>query len=117
MKKLLAALVLVSAPLAWAQPGVRDVERELVRHTEDDIQKAATFTKLSGKERDRNDSAVRHLADFDARYSRGDFDKGKLDQAIDDIKNITEHNPLRGEDRDRLLDDLQRLRDFRKRHA
>jgi hypothetical protein len=116
MKKLLAALVFVSATLAPAQQPER-VERELVRHTEDDIQKAATFTKLSGKERDRNDSAIRHLAEFDAKYSRGDLDKGKLDQVIDDIKNIIEHNPLRGEDRDKLLDDLQRLRDFRKHHA
>ncbi len=113
MKKLLAPLAILCAGIASAQP--ERLERELVRHTEDDIQKAATFTRLSGKERDRNDSAVRHLAEFDAKYSRGDLDKGKLDQSIDDLKNIVEHNPLRGEDRDKLLDDLQRLRDFRKR--
>ena len=112
--KVLAALALVSATAAWAQP--ERVERELVRHTEDDIQKAATFTKLSGKERDRNENALRHLSEFDAKYSRGDLGKSKLDQSIDDLKNIIDHNPLRGEDRDRLLDDLQRLRDFRKRH-
>jgi hypothetical protein len=115
MKMLLAVSALICANIALGQP--ERLERELVRHTEDDIQKAATFTKLSGKERDRNDSAIRHLAELDAKYSRGNLDKGKLDQSIDDLKNIVDHNPLRGDDRDKLLDDLQRLRDFRKRHG
>ena len=47
-----------------------------------------------GRERSRYDHAIRHLSQFQERYYRGDFDKGRLDQAISDVQNVVDYNPL-----------------------
>ena len=111
MKSLFATLLFCAAPL-FAQP-----ERALLRATQDDILQAARSGRVSNKDRERNDNAMHHLSEFDAKYSRGDFDKGKLDAAIDDLKNIVKNNRMGPQEHDRLLDDLQRLRDFRQHHG
>jgi hypothetical protein len=67
----------------------------------------------SGHERSRFDNAIRHLSEFDNRYDRGHFDKGKLDDAIGDVQNVVDHNPLDERGRRILWDDLSALRSFR----
>lgn len=67
----------------------------------------------SRHERSRFDNAIRHLSEFDNRYDRGHFDKGKLDDAIGDVQNVVDHNPLNERGRRILWDDLSALRGFR----
>jgi hypothetical protein len=67
----------------------------------------------SGRERSRVDNAIRHLSEFDSRYDRGHFDKGKLDDAIGDVQHVVDHNPLDERARRILWDDVSSLRAFR----
>ena len=53
-------------------------------------------------------------AQFDRELARGNFDKDKLDQAIDDVKNVVENNTLSPRDRDVLAEDLRDLRELRR---
>lgn len=67
----------------------------------------------SGRDRSRLSNALRHLSQFQDRYYRGDFDKGKLDEAIGDVQNVVDRNPLDGRARNMLWGDLNDLRAFR----
>jgi hypothetical protein len=82
-----------------------------VRHLESLANRTGRFT--SGRERSRYDNAIRHLSQFQDRYYRGDFDKGRLDEAISDVQNVVDHNPLDGRARNMLWNDLNQLRGFR----
>lgn len=87
--------------------------RELVGRTQNDLRAAADFERHKGKQIDRYENAQKHLSDFDRRISRGDFDKDKLDTAIDDVKNVVDHNTLAPQERDELRRDLADLRGLR----
>jgi mRNA-degrading endonuclease YafQ of YafQ-DinJ toxin-antitoxin module len=75
------------------------------------------FERHKGKEVLRYDNAQQHLSDFDRELTRGHFDKGKLNQAIDDVKNLVDHNTLSPELRDTLTADLRDLRVMRAEHG
>jgi hypothetical protein len=105
-----SAVVLFSAAALLAQMG--DV-RGLVERTQSDLRRAQEFERHNGKEVARYDNALRHLSDFDKQLTRGHFDKGKLDTAIDDVKNVVEHNTLDPRMRDNLGNDLRDLRVMR----
>jgi hypothetical protein len=68
----------------------------------------------SGHEKERLDHAMRHLSEFEERYERGHFDRGRLDDAISDVQHVVDHNPLDSNARHVLVDDLARLRAFRR---
>jgi len=90
--------------------------RDLVSRVQDDLQRAADFTRNNEKERVRYENVQHHLSEFDRDLRRDHFDKGKLDTAIDDLKNVVKNNTLEGHDRDALaadLSDLRTLRDIR----
>lgn len=87
--------------------------RDVVARVQEDLQRAADFTRNNEKERDRYQNVQHHLSDFDRDLTRGKFDKGKLDQAIDDLKNVVNNNTLESHDRDALRDDLANLRTLR----
>lgn len=70
----------------------------------------------SRRERDRYDNALRHLHQFQDRLRRRDFDKGKLDQAIEDVQNVVDHNRIDRRAKDVLWRDLSALREFRARY-
>jgi hypothetical protein len=59
--------------------------------------------------------ARKHLTDFDQSLSRRQFDKGRLDTAIDDVKNVVDGNPLSPDAQQELSRDLAELRDLRER--
>jgi hypothetical protein len=63
----------------------------------------------------RYENAQKHLADFDQGLSRRQFDKGRLDTAIDDVKNVVDGNPLSPDAKQELSRDLAELRDLRER--
>jgi hypothetical protein len=87
--------------------------RALVGRVQRDLERAERITRAHGRERERYENAQRHLSQFDERLSRGDFDKDKLDTAIDDVKNVVENNTLPPRARDELRDDLRDLRQMR----
>ena len=90
--------------------------RDLVTRVQDDLERAAEFTRNKEKERKRYQNAQHHLSEFDRDLRKGHWDQGKLDDAIDDLKNVVKNNTLESRDRDALaadLSDLRTLRDIR----
>jgi hypothetical protein len=87
--------------------------RDLVARVQDDLQRAADFTRTNEKERVRYENVQHHLSEFDRDLRRDHFDKGKLDTAIDDLKNVVKNNTLESRDRDALASDLSDLRTLR----
>ena len=87
--------------------------RDLVARVQDDLQRAADFTRNNEKERERYHNAQHHLSEFDRKLRDGHFDKDKLDDAIDDLKNLVANNTLESHDRDELARDLADLRVMR----
>jgi len=90
----------------------RDI-RDLVARVQDDLERAADFTRNNEKERERYHNAQHHLSEFDRKLRDGHFDKDKLDEAIDDLKNLVANNTLESRDRDQLGRDLADLRVMR----
>lgn len=93
-----------------------DHARDMVSRVQNDLQRAADFTRNNEKERVRYENVQHHLSEFDRELRRDHFDKGKLDSAIDDLKNVVKNNTLESHDRDALatdLSDLRTLRDIR----
>jgi len=108
-----AALLCGLAVGASAQEHARGV----IDRTLNDLSRAANFERHHhGNEADRYENASKHLSDFDREFTRGHFDKDKLDTAIDDVKNVVEHNTLEPSDRDALRADLSSLRGVREEH-
>lgn len=93
-----------------------DRARDLVARVQDDLQRAADFTRTNDKERSRYENVQHHLSEFDRELRRDHFDKGKLDASIDNLKDVVKNNTLESHDRDALamdLSDLRTLRDTR----
>jgi hypothetical protein len=109
---LLASGLLAVAGVAGLAAQALDV-RETIDHTQQDLRRAQEFERQHGKEVARYDNAEKHLSDFDREFTRGHFDRGKLDTAIDDVKNVVDHNTLDPGDRDALVADLRDLRVMR----
>ena len=112
----LATLCLICIGLPAYTQTRYDAARDLVARTQEDLRRAADFTKVKKDERERVENAQKHLSDFDRGLTRNKFDKDKLNDAIEDLKNVVEHNTLGGEDRDALTRDLGDLRAMRARH-
>jgi hypothetical protein len=87
--------------------------RNLVAHVQEDLERAAEFTRKNEKERERYHNVQHHLSEFDRELREGKFAKDKLDQAIDDLKNVVKNNTLESHDRDALAQDLSDLRTLR----
>jgi hypothetical protein len=101
----------------WLLQGANlDHARDLVARVQDDLQRAADFTRNNEKERSRYENVQHHLSEFDRELRRDHFDKGKLDDSIDNLKDVVRNNTLESHDRDSLatdLSDLRTLRDLR----
>ena len=105
-------LIVITAP-AYAQ-GRYGTARGLVDRVQKNLRRAEHFTPPRDKEKERYHNAQHHLSEFDRKLSQGQFDKDKLDEAIDDVKNVVENNTLSPEDRDKLTRDLGELRELRR---
>jgi hypothetical protein len=111
----MGALLCLSLP-ALSQDRGRDNEpRGLVARVQDHLTRTERTTRAKGRERDRYENARKHLADFDQGLSRKQFDKGRLDTAIDDVKNVVDGNPMSPDAKEELSRDLADLRDLRER--
>jgi hypothetical protein len=109
----LAILLIATATISYAQ-GRYGNARGLVDRVQRNLRRAEHFTPPSDKENERYHNAQHHLSEFDRKLSQGQFDKDKLDEAIDDVKNVVEHNTLSPEDRDKITRDLGELRELRR---
>lgn len=88
-----------------------------VERTIDDLQGIARANgAYSNRERQRYDNALRHLSEFQDRLRRRQFDKDKLDQAIEDVQNIVDNNRLDRRAKNVLWRDLGALRTMRARY-
>ena len=99
-----------------AQGADFDHARDLVSRVQNDLQRAADFTRTKDKERGRYENVQHHLSEFDRDLSHHHFDKGKLDSAIDNLKDVVKNNTLESHDRDALATDLSDLRTLRDTH-
>ncbi len=109
-----AVLLAMLSGAGWVLQGADlDRARDLVARVQDDLQRAADFTRSNEKERGRYENLQHHLSQFDRDLRRDHFDKGKLDSAIDDLKDVVKKNTLEGHDRDALASDLSDLRTLR----
>jgi hypothetical protein len=109
----LATLLIAIATISYAQ-GRYGNARGLVDRVQRNLRRAEHFTPPSDKEKERYHNAQHHLSEFDRKLSQGQFDKDKLDEAIDDVKNVVEHNTLSPEDRDMITRHLGELRELRR---
>jgi hypothetical protein len=106
-----AITLLLSAGLLFGQGlGSR---RDVIDRTQNDLRAAVDYERQHGKQVDRYENAQRHLSDFDREMTKGHFDKGKLDTAIEDVKSVVERNTLDPRSRDALRADLDGLRQIR----
>jgi hypothetical protein len=67
-----------------------------------DLSQAASHAYLDGHERKHFDEVAGNLQDFQARWSRGHFDTGKLDKAIHNLEHLAQADRVRGRDREML---------------
>jgi hypothetical protein len=111
---------MVVCPLAYAQRDTQVDEggpygraRALIARVQADLDRAQQMAPVAGKQKERYENAHRHLSQFDDKLSQGEFDKGKLDQAIDDVNSVVKNNVLSSQSRDKLRDDLDDLRAMR----
>ena len=85
----------------------------LIGRVMSDLNQAASRAYLDGHERRHFDEVAGNLQDFQARWSRGRFDTGKLDKAIHNLEHLAQADRVRGRDREMLTRDLYDLRQFR----
>jgi hypothetical protein len=90
--------------------------RDLVAKTQEDLKRASEFMRSKNKERTRYEKAQHALSEFDRKLAKGDFDKGKLDEALDELKEVVKDNTLESRDRDALTTDLAALRAVKELH-
>jgi len=106
----------VTASAQWGRHGGQwrpERVSALIDRVHDDLSRGYSVWRLSGGDRDRLDHAEKHLREFAERWQHGDFDKGKLDDAIGAIQKTIDDNHLNGRERDALWRDVTQLRNMR----
>jgi len=114
--KVIAITAALFSGIAMAQDHIQERERGVIDRTQNDLRTAAEFEHHNGKQTGRYENAQRHLSDFDRDLTRGHFDRGRLNQAIDDVSDVVDHNTLDPSNRDALRHDLTDLRILREDH-
>jgi len=111
-----AAALLAGTAMAQDIGRIQDRDRGIIDRAQNDLRASAEFERHKGKQVDRYENAQRQLSDFDRELTKGHFDKGRLDHAIDSMKDVVEHNTLDPTNRDALRSDLADLRIMREDH-
>jgi hypothetical protein len=68
---------------------------------------------FSNNDRRRLDHAEQELHDFARQWSRRQFDKGELDEAISSIQHVIDNNRMPQGNREALFSDVEQLRGMR----
>jgi gamma-glutamyl phosphate reductase len=99
---------------ATAQSTRYDDARRVIDRTQNDLQSASgILQKNNKKDLERVRNAQKSLTEVDRSFSKGKFNKDRLDSAIDDLQHVLDHNTLQGHDRDMLMQDVTDLRAIR----
>jgi hypothetical protein len=106
----LLALIIAPAPAALAQGDEYDEARNLVQRVQDDLH---TLHPVAHKDRERVKGALKHLSDLDRKFTKDQFRKAPLSDAIGNVQGILEHNTLDARERDTLNTDIHDLRELR----
>lgn len=118
MYKLVLAAML-SMAVGFAQDVPRgmyapDEVSGLIDHVHADLNRSyADGWKFTKGDRNRLNDAEKELREFSAKWSKGRFDKGELDDAISRIQKVVNDNHMPPEDRNTLDEDLGQLRRMR----
>ena len=88
--------------------------RSIIGRTLGDLRRASRFAR-GEREHERIENATRHLREVDRELSRGRYDRGRFDEAIDDVNNVVRSNNMPPRERDVINDDLRQLRGLRAR--
>jgi hypothetical protein len=80
-----------------------------------DLSQTGSYGWMDGRDRKHINHAQDDLMRFQEKWSRGRFDRGRLDRAIDNLQHVVNSSRLDPRRRDRLASDLYDLRDFRNR--
>jgi hypothetical protein len=110
---LVTALLVLSfalAPPAIAQGDEYDEARNLVQRVQDDLH---ALHPTRDKDRSRINDALKHLSDLDRKFTKDQFRKGPLSDAIGNLKDILDHNTLEPRERDVVSADIHDLRELR----
>src|SRR5258707_8175511 len=106
----LLVLSFASTPTALAQGDEYNEARNLVQRVQDDLH---TLHPNGHKDRDRINDVLKHLSDLDRKFTKDQFSKGPLSDAIGDLQGILDHNTLETRERDMLNADVHDLRELR----
>ena len=90
----------------------RGERMDILGRVQSDIDRALSFP-FRGGERRSLEHARRDLFDFQRDLSRGRFNKGHLDSAIEHLQKVVDHRRIPYELGSTLQNDANRLRDFR----
>jgi hypothetical protein len=110
---LMTALLVLSfapTPTAFAQGDEYNEARNLVQRIQDDLR---TLHPTGHKDRDRVNDALKHLSDLDRKFTKDQFSKAPLSDAIGNLQGILDHNTLETRERDTLNADIHDLRELR----
>jgi hypothetical protein len=100
----------VSIPIGFAQGDEYEEARKLVQRVEDDL---GTLHPTDQKDRDRVNDTLKHLSDLDRKFTKDQFRKGPLSDAIGNLQDVLDHNTLDTHERDTLNGDIHDLRELR----
>ena len=88
---------------------------DVVGRVMNNLSQAGGYGWMDHRDQKRLDHAFRDLMRFQEKWSRGRYDRGRLDSAIGHLQQAVNSNRIDPRRRDRLARDLYDLRDFRAR--
>ena len=94
----------------YSAPPNSDYASGLFDRVQADLARAAYSSHRS---QDRFEHTRHEVYEFQLRLSRGRFDRGRLDHAIEAVQHAADTRWIRDRDRAALLDDANRMREFR----
>jgi hypothetical protein len=95
------------------QPGMYGRNADPVGQTLRDVQHVWSRSRVDGHERDHFRKVMESLQRFQDRASRGRFDRGQLDRAIDNLNDLARADQIHPQGRQVLRQRLYDLRSFR----
>jgi hypothetical protein len=110
MMTALLVFSLALAPVAFAQGDEYSEARNLVQRVQDDLR---ALHPTDHKDRDRINDVLKHLSDLDRKFTKDQFSKGPLSDAIGKLQDVLDHNTLEARERDTLNADIHDLRELR----
>jgi hypothetical protein len=92
---------------------VREYRGAFYDRLQTDLSRAEGSGYVKGDDFDRFSKAHKEVAQFQAKWSRGVFDRSDMDSAIEAVQKVSDLKSLRSEDREALREDLFAMRRFR----